>query len=135
MKKVIAPFLVVAACFMLAACSLLSPTPESIAKKYTALGDYSAEILIDKDDIESVSDLIYGVAPRHISYCVLIWDEEREDLGFYLFCKDDNSADKVEEGLDASSQKIQYLFDEGIIEREGTVLFFGEEDVWEDIHH
>ena len=133
MKKVIALFLVVAACSTLAACSLLSPTPESIAEEYASLDGYGAILLVNSDDVESWGVEIYNASPRHISY-VLIAYEENGDHGVYLFCKDKKAADRVEEDLEDSFYQIERDFDDAIIERDGSVIFFGEEDTWQEIH-
>ena len=111
--------------------------PIEIAKKFQEK-DFYIEITVDKEDFENLADKI-DASNKGIECIVAI---EPNDYGIekgaaIFFCKDTKTAKAIEKDIEDYADKMTkydaIYFKRALVKRSGRLVFFGCEDIWEDI--
>lgn len=138
MKKIAMLALVLISCLcLLLSCSWKVDDPIDVAEQLDE-EDYYVNLLVDNTDIKDFANT-FEIKSRLISGIVIAIPEAEGDevskTGIFIYCeKTDDAKDMEEDLIDLFEKKddddaVEFL--RGIVVREGKVVFFGCEDVWE----
>lgn len=126
---------------LLCACSSSSITddPIGLATMFDEKG-YSVEVSVDNEHIEEIADKLEIRSKGILSIVGVIPTDsegykEKEKTGIFIYCDDNDFAEKVFEDLEKFSSSEEFKEDSvrGAVERKGKLVFIGCIDAWEEI--
>ena len=137
MKKILSLSLVLCICILaLISCSKVENDPVAMAQLLDEDG-YYVELYLDESDIEDIAEE-FEISRQGV-YCMLgafpEEDEDEEKGGFFVFCDKTKNAKEVEEDLNDVFDDLEdeFGFSRMTVVRDGEVVFFGNEGMWEKL--
>ena len=107
--------------------------PLEIAEHYDKKG-YDVLLKVDDDELEEMAeDIEFG--DQDFEYALIVSDSESSDTykyGVFVFCKDEDTAQKVEAKLNEQKEESSGTMDSFVVNRDGKIVFLGTQSVWED---
>ena len=135
MRKIMICFAIMCV-LMLGSCSIVKDDPISLAKRYDTK-EYAVEMFVDDEKINDFADE-FEVRSKGI-YCIVAVvpnnGDKYDKAGIYIYCNDNDSAEKMVEDLEQYANSNEEFKEEilrQIVDRKGKVVFIGSEDTWED---
>lgn len=135
MKKLFGALLIALLLFgTLTACSVGKKEPLELAKFLDE--DCDVYLLVDNEVLDRFADE-FEVRAKGINIILKVTptNGDSEKSGYFVYCENASTAKKMVEDLEKFADKDDDYFDDVlrfIIERSGSMVFFGCEDVWED---
>lgn len=135
MRKIMICFAIMCV-LMLGSCSNVKDDPIRLAKRYDTK-EYAVTMIVDDEDIKNFADK-FEVRSKGI-YCIVAVvpnnGDDYDKMGIYVYCNDNDSAEKMVEDLEQyvnSDEDFKEEILRQIVDRKGKVVFIGSEDTWED---
>ncbi len=116
----------------LASCSQQGGDPLSLAKTMDE-ADYEVSVYVDQDYLKEFAEN-WEIRSKGIEYIVCVYRDSQKKSGVFFYCSDKETAERMVKDLEdhADKEDLQDKYTRFMIERKGTLVFFGCEDAWED---